>query len=121
MNDEVRVVPAEGFLRDVFRLPEDLHKRVDERIHMLKKKGWAASVRTGDVVSLEGGIWELRVVARGPAFRILFFTDTRHCGRLLVLTACLSKAALKKAHVMKTEIDRAKMRRAQWLQQEATR
>lgn len=78
-------------------------------------KGWAASVQSRDVAELEGGIWELRVVGRGPAYRILFFVVPDGSGRAVVLTACTAKASIKKAHVMRAEIQRAKVRRAQWL------
>ena len=121
MNDDVQLVPTEWFIRDVYRLPANLRARVDRRISGLRKKGWSASARDRDIAELEDGIWELRVVGHGPAFRVLLFLDRRYPGRVVVLTACVAKASIKKAHVMRSEIERAKTRRAQWLGQEMTR
>ncbi|HEY0021413.1 MAG TPA: type II toxin-antitoxin system RelE/ParE family toxin [Longimicrobium sp.] len=121
MNDDVQVVPTEWFVRDVRRLSANLRARVDRRIRELGKKGWVASARSRDVAELDDGIWELRVLGQGTAFRVLFFLDPRYPGRRVVLMACVAKASMKKAHVMTSEIERAKARRAQWLPQEMTR
>jgi putative component of toxin-antitoxin plasmid stabilization module len=74
-----------------------------------------------DVVELEDGIWELRVVGRGSAFRCLCFLDARARDRVVVLTACVAKASIKKRHVMTTEVQRAKVRRGLYLEQERRR
>ncbi len=121
MNDDVRVVPTPWFTKEFFALSVHLQKRVAKRLQILGQKGWTASVADRDIVGLNDGIWELRVVGRGAAFRILFFLDRRERGRVVVLTACIPKSSIKKAHVMAVEIQRAKMRRVQWLQQEQAR
>ncbi len=121
MNDHVRVVPTTWFTQEFLALPVHQRKRVAKRLQTLWHKGWTASVADRDIVVLDDGIWELRVLGRGAAFRVLFFLDRRERGRVVVLTACVPKSSIKKAHVMAVEIQRAKMRRAQWLQQEKAR
>lgn len=118
MNDDVRVVITDWFLDDLGRLPLMERRRVRGRIGTLQRKGWKASIMHRDVTALEDGIWELRVVSHGAAFRCLFFLDSRDADRLVVLTACVAKASIKKRHVMAAEIQRAKLRRGLYLEQE---
>ena len=118
MNDDVRVVITDWFLDDLGRLPLMERRRVRGRIGTLERKGWRAAVMHRDVAALEDGIWELRVVGHGSAFRCLFFLDPREPDRLVVLTACVAKASIKKRHVMAAEIQRAKVRRGVYLEHE---
>jgi hypothetical protein len=119
VNDEVQLVPSSWFVQEFFALPVHLQERVAKRLQTFGEKGWSASTSSRDIVALnEEGIWELRVLGRGAAFRVLFFLDPRERRRVVVLTTCASKSSIKKAHVMTAEITRAKMRRAQWLQEE---
>lgn len=121
MNDEVRVVITDWFLDDLGRLPLVDRRRVRGRLGELQRKGWSASAMNRDVAELEDGIWELRVVGRGSAFRCLCFLDSRARDRVVVLTACVAKASIKKRHVMAAEIQRAKVRRGLYLEQERRR
>ena len=116
MNDDVQLVPSSWFHQEFLTLPVHLQERVAKRLQTLEQKGWSASTSSRDIVALNDGIWELRVLSRGAAFRVLFFLDPRERSRVVVLTTCASKSSIK--HVMTAEITRAKMRRAQWLQQE---
>lgn len=118
MNDDVRVVLTEWFDSDFRRLDKVQRGRVRERLGALRRKGWMASASSRDVAELEDGIWELRVVGSGPAFRCLFFLAPGARGRVVVVTACVAKASIKRRRVMAAEIQRAKARRAQWLTQE---
>jgi hypothetical protein len=118
VNDEVQLVPSSWFTQEFSALPVHLQERVAKRLQTFEQKGWSASTSSRDIVALKDGIWELRVLGRGAAFRVLFFLDPRERSRVVVLTTCASKSSIKKAHMMSAEITRAKMRRAQWLQQE---
>jgi putative component of toxin-antitoxin plasmid stabilization module len=121
VNDDVRVILTEWFDSDFKRLDEAQQDRVRHRIGALKQKGWRWSAMNRDVAELEDGIWEMRVVGRSPAFRCLFFLLPHAPGRVVVVTACLAKASIKRRRVMAAEIQRAKARRAQWLTQEGMR
>ena len=89
--------------------------RVFNRIGVLEDKGWGDSMRRKDVVPLKDGIYELRVVGRGPAYRVLFFVMPGNPGRLAVLTSCVRKASMSKDRVKAAEINRALARRDAWL------
>ncbi|HEX8317608.1 type II toxin-antitoxin system RelE/ParE family toxin [Longimicrobium sp.] len=121
MNDDVRVVLTEWFDADLRRLDEAQRGRIRERIRTLERKGWRASASNRDIAELENDIWEIRVVGSGPAFRCLFFVVPGVPGRAAVLTACVSKASIKRQRVMAAEIKRAEARRAQWLTREGIR
>ncbi|HEU0014437.1 MAG TPA: type II toxin-antitoxin system RelE/ParE family toxin [Longimicrobium sp.] len=115
MADEVQAVYTRWVWEEIRELPPDQQARVVRRVSLLERKGWGASVRNRDVVHLQDEIWELRVVGTGPAYRLLFFVSSGAVPRLVVLTGCVGKAALKKDRVMPVEIARAERRRREWL------
>lgn len=70
---------------------------------------------------LRDGIYELRVLGTGAAYRLLFFVMPGRSPRVVVLTTCASKSVMQKRQRMEAEIDRASSRRAEWLEQQQKR
>jgi putative component of toxin-antitoxin plasmid stabilization module len=66
---------------------------------------------------LTEGIHELRIVGKGPAYRVLFFVVPGNPGRLVVLLGCVRKGSMLKRRVKAAEIERAVARRDVWLTQ----
>lgn len=66
----------------------------------------------------EYGIHELRVLGHGAAFRILFFMMPGRSPRVVVLTTCATKSAMEKQQRLDAEVERARNRRARWLEQQ---
>lgn len=80
-------------------------------------KGWCAAMGNETIKPLRDGIYELRVLGRGAAFRLLFFVVPGLSPRMVVLTTCASKSDMLKRQRMEAEIDRAIQRRAAWMEQ----
>lgn len=118
MSDVVDVVYSYWYNADVEMLTDAHRERVERRIDVFVDKGWRSSVQDRTVAPLEDGIYELRVLGRGAAFRVLFFVVPGRSPRVVVLTACLAKAKLKKRQRLDAELKRAKHRRAAWLEQQ---
>jgi len=117
MSDAVRVESTEWFENELRELPPDQQARVLRRVSLLERKGWTISTKDKDLVPLEDGIWEVRVVGKGPAYRVLCFEVPQEPGRIVVLTNCVKKGLMKKGNVKKGEIERAKVRREVWLRE----
>lgn len=118
MSDAVEVVYSSWYNEELEGLPEHHKARVERRIDVFVEKGWSSSMRDETIALLQDGIYELRVVGRGPAFRVLFFLAPGRSPRVVVLTACLAKAKLTKRHRLEAELNRAKNRRTDWLEQQ---
>lgn len=121
MSDALEVISTPWFEEEVLSLPQLDQDRIDRRIGDLLRKGWDDAVRDRTVKLLRDGICEVRILGHGPAYRLLFFLMPGHTPRLVVLTACAAKARLTKRRQMDAEIERAKWRRALWLDQQKRR
>ena len=117
MGDEVRIVTSSWFDEEFRPLPQPDRKRIDRRLLMFQGKGWTAALRDGTIEHLEDGIWEVRVLGTGPAYRLLFFPAPGRAMRLIVLTSCVSKTAVGKRRLLRQAIERAKRRRDLWIEQ----
>ena len=115
MSDVVRITVTDEYREDMRGLDSDQRRRINRRTRVLPRKGWSASVAAGDVAPLWDDIWELRVLGKGPAYRVLFFIHPEQPGRLVVLSACVAKSDIKKPRVLEAQVERAKRRRARWL------
>jgi hypothetical protein len=118
MSDSFEVVYSSWYNADLERLADHHQERVERKVDTFIKKGWMSSVRDRTVAPLQDGIYEIRVLGRGAAFRVLFFLVPARSPRVVVLTACLAKAMLKKGQRMDAELERARHRRTIWLEQE---
>jgi putative component of toxin-antitoxin plasmid stabilization module len=118
MSDVVEVVHSSWYNADLETLADIYRERVERRIDVFVDKGWASSVRDRTVVPLRDGIYELRVLGKGAAFRVLFFLVPGHSPRVVVLTACVAKAKLKKRQRLDAELERAIHRRTVWQEQQ---
>jgi putative component of toxin-antitoxin plasmid stabilization module len=121
MGDALEVVSTPWFKEEVLALPEMDQDRIDRCIRNLLDKGWNDAVRDRTVKSLRDGIYELRILGHGPAYRLLFFLMPGRTPRLVVLTTCAAKSLMKKRQRMDAEIERAKWRRALWVDQQKRR
>ncbi|HEX6372969.1 MAG TPA: type II toxin-antitoxin system RelE/ParE family toxin [Longimicrobium sp.] len=121
MNDSLELVPTPWFIGEVRALQQEDRERIDRRLSDFARKGWTDSVADGSVKHLRDGIHELRILGRGAAFRLLFFLMPGRSPRVVVLSTCAAKAVMKKPKRMEAEIERAKDRRARWLQQQNKR
>lgn len=121
MSDALEVETTEWFNEEVLVLPQMDQDRIDRRIRHLLRKGWTDAVRDRTVEPLRDGIYALRVLGRGPAYRPLFFVVPGRTPRLVVLTSCAAKSLMKKRQRMDAEIERAKWRRALWMDQQKRR
>jgi phage-related protein len=115
MIDAIQAVYTDWFTDELLELPPDQQARVVKRIVILERKGWSISARDDDIKELKEGIWELRIVGKGPAYRVLFFPMHGDPKRFVVLTNCVKKGLLKKTKVKDAEIQRALARRTDWL------
>jgi putative component of toxin-antitoxin plasmid stabilization module len=102
---------------EVLGLPKRERRRVNERLKALGRKGWNAALADGTIKHLRDGIWEVRVLGTGAAYRLLFFPAPERAMRLVVVTTCAAKSVLTKRTRMEREIDRAISRRDQWIEQ----
>jgi hypothetical protein len=118
MRDDVKMAYTDDFRRELLAIPPEQQRRVARRIAHQERRGWADGVKAGDLVPLQHEIWELRIVGRGAAYRVLFALVPRDPVRLLLLTTCSSKARLKKRAVMDAELRRARARLDHWLEQQ---
>jgi putative component of toxin-antitoxin plasmid stabilization module len=117
MDDSLEVVPTPWFLGEVRALQKRDKVRITRRLAEFVTKGWTKASKDGSVKHLRDGVYELRVLGRGAAFRLLFFLMPGRTPRVVVLTTCAAKSVIKKPKRMDAEIKRANDRRAQWLQQ----
>lgn len=118
MRDEVEVVGSEWYNEEVRALPRRDRDRIDKKVEYLREKGWTRSVGHQSVKHLRSGIYELRVLGRGAAYRLLFFVVPGRSPRCIVLTACVPKSVMKKKARLDAEVDRALGRRALWMDQQ---
>lgn len=118
MHDKVTAEYTEWVLKEIEELPTNEQVRVVRRISVLEGKGWSVSARDDDIKHLDGEIWELRVLGKGAAYRVLFFQVPGDPGRIVVLTSCVAKSQAKKRATGNAEVERAKRRREVWLKQQ---
>jgi hypothetical protein len=91
---------------------------VTRKLVSLSEKTWSAAIADRTIAPLMDGIYEVRVLGRGAAYRLLFFVVPGRSPRLVVVTACVSKAVMKKKAGLAAAIARARTRRQVWLQQQ---
>lgn len=121
MSDQFEVVPSSWYTAEVRELPREARDRIDRRLANFANKGWAAALSDRSVRHLRDGIYELRVLGTGAAFRVLFFVVPGRSPRIVVLTTCALKSVMKKRQRMDAEIERATERRTAWLEQQRKR
>lgn len=117
MGDEFEVVYSSWYNTDLEDLPRQQASRIEKKIRTMRRKGWRDSLGDRTVTPLRDGIHELRVIGKGPAYRVLFFVVPGRSPRVVVLTACVAKSVMKKRQRFDTEVDRAVERRSIWLAQ----
>lgn len=117
MSDEICVQSSSWFTAELLRLPVKEQQRIRRRLGVLEVKGWMASVADGTITHLRDGIWEVRVLGTGPAWRIFFFPAPRRTMRMLVLTSVAAKSEVAKKRRLDLEIERARRRRDEWIAQ----
>jgi phage-related protein len=114
MSDGFELVASAWFRQELAALPQEQQDRIDGKLAAFTSKGWSAAKRDQTVKHLDDGIYELRIVGHGPAYRLLFFVVPGRQPRIVVLTTCAAKSLMKKRQRMESEIERAKSRRAAW-------
>lgn len=114
MSDLVRVAYTDRYARDYARVSPDQRRRIVRRLRVLQGKPWTAAVSDGTLAHLRDGVWEVRVVGSGPAYRLIGFVASGNPGRVLVLTGCSPKADIKKKAAMNSQVERAITIRATW-------
>lgn len=115
MDDAIRIISTRWFTDDLHRVPVDQQRRIRRRLGMLEAKGWMAAVADGTIEHLRDGIWEVRVLGKGAAYRVFFFPAPRRTIRMLVLTTVAAKSAVAKQRRLDLEIERARRRRDGWI------
>jgi len=116
MSDDIEVEVTDWYRADLALLPKPDQARVTRKLVSLSKKPWSAAMADRTIAPLMDGIYEVRVLGRGAAYRLLFFVVQGRSPRLVVVTACVGKAVLKKKAGLAAEIARARARRQVWLQ-----
>jgi mRNA-degrading endonuclease RelE of RelBE toxin-antitoxin system len=119
MSDTFKVVFSSWFRDEVRRIPDDDRSWIARKLGDLRKKSWSEAVRDRTVAPLRDGIWEVRVLGHGAAYRLLFFIVPGRSPRMVVLTSCAAKSAMVKKKLLDAAIGRALDRRASWIEQEA--
>jgi hypothetical protein len=117
MDDEIEVVSSPWFTEELLAVPEADAKRIVDRLSSLHRKGWRAAIADGTIKHLRNGIWEVRVLGTGAAYRLLFFPAAGRAMRLVVVTTCVAKSVIAKRKRLEQELDRAIRRRDEWIQQ----
>lgn len=115
MRDEIRVVSTPWFEDEMLSVPVDQRRRIRRRLGTLEIKGWTGAIADGTIQHIRDGIWEVRVVGHGAAYRIFFFPAPRRAMRTLVLTTAAPKSAIEKQRLLDLEVERARRRRAEWI------
>jgi phage-related protein len=115
MDDTVEVVTSPWYMRELRALPRDNRDQIQRKLIAFAAKGWSAAMADQTVKHLQDGIYELRVLGHGPAFRLLFFVVPGRRPRVIVLTTCAAKSLMQKRQRLDAEIERAKDRRAAWM------
>jgi hypothetical protein len=121
MSDMLEVVNTEWYDAELAAMPAEYAARVIKRVDVLRQKPWGAALADRTVAPLRDGIYELRILGRGAAFRVLFFLAPGRSPRLVVLTTCVAKSAMKKRKLLDAELERAAARREMWIEQEKRR
>lgn len=117
MSDGLEVVSTPWYEAELLALPGPDQERVERRLKGLSSRGWGPSMADQRIKHLRDGIYELRILGRGAAYRVLFFVAPGLAARVVVLTTCAAKSLMKKRGVMEAEIRRALDRRAWWMEQ----
>lgn len=118
MSERVEIVATPWYEAERERLGKEDQDRVERRLTLLRDKRWGDALRDETVKHLREGIYEVRVLGRGSAFRLLFFLAPGRSPRLVVLTTCVAKSVVKKRQRMDAEIQRAMDRRGWWLEEQ---
>lgn len=121
MSDTVEVVYSSWYNDELAQLSSRSKTRIESKLQHFLEKGWMASIRDRTVTPLRDGIYELRVVGTGPAFRLLFFVMPGRSPRIVVLTTCATKSAMSKRARLDAEVERAAARRSVWLEEQRKR
>jgi putative component of toxin-antitoxin plasmid stabilization module len=121
MSEHFELVPTSWYMAEVGALAREQRVRIDRTLVAFANKGWAAAMADQTIKHLRDGIHELRVLGTGPAFRVLFFVVPGRAPRVVVLTTCASKSVMQKRQRMNAELERARNRRAAWLEQQKQR
>jgi hypothetical protein len=117
MSDRLDVVATPWYESELLAFPAGDQDRVERKLRDFGQKGWTASVADQSVKHLRDGIHEFRILGKGASFRLLFFIVPGKSPRVVVLTACVAKSVMGKRQRLEAEIERAKSRRAAWLEQ----
>jgi phage-related protein len=118
MSDGLEVVTTPWYDAELLALPGPDQERVERRLKSLGAIGWGRSMADQRIKHLRDGIYEVRILGRGAAYRVLFFVAPGLAARVVVLTTCAAKSLMKKRSAMDAEIRRALDRRAWWLEQQ---
>lgn len=118
MSDEIEVVKTDEFIAEVVVVPPNERARIERRLRTLRKKGWSASIKDRTVAPLRDGIYEVRVLGRGTAYRLLFCLIPGRSPRVVLLTTCVAKSLMTKKALLDAVIARAQARCATWLQKQ---
>lgn len=121
MREPLETAATEWYTHEVRTLPRPDRDKIDQKLAYLREKGWTRSVADRSVKHLRDGIYELRVLGRGAAYRLLFFVIQGRSPRVVVLVACVAKSVMKKQARLDAEVDRALVRRALWTEQQKAR
>lgn len=121
MSDGIEVIYSSWYNAEVAAVPGDQQVRIEQRIRAMLGKGWTRSIADRTVAPLRDGIYEIRVLGTGPAYRVLFFIVPGRSPRVIVLTACVAKSVMTKRQRLDAERTRASERRAAWIEQQRKR
>ena len=115
MDDSLEVVTSLWYMLELEALSKDHRDQIQRKLIAFAAKGWSAAMADQTVKHLQDGIYELRVLGHGAAFRLLFFVVPGRRPRVIVLTTCAAKSLMQKRRRLDAEIERAKDRRAAWM------
>jgi hypothetical protein len=118
VNDGIEVVETSWYRAELALLPRADRLRVERKVRTVRSKKWSEAVADRSIAPLMDGIYEVRVLGRGAAYRLLFFVAPGRAVRAVVLTACVNKSVMKKRAGLAAEIARAKARRQAWVDEQ---
>lgn len=121
MSDQIEVIATPWYAAELAALPKQHQVRIVNRVDNLSRKSWSEAIGDRTIAPLRNGIYEVRVLGTGPAYRILFFTVPGRSPRLVVLTACMAKSVMIKRQRLDAALNRASERRAEWIAEQRKR
>ncbi len=120
MKSPIRFTTTHEAREEIRAFGGDVAGALGEKQRIIKSIGWDAALRSEIVkhlVKIDRDIYEIILKGTGPSYRVLCFPTRQEGEHLIVLTSCLTKGMVLTERKLRRHVNRAALRRAEWLQQ----